>query len=120
MNPHSLLPRNTSSMAAWLRTEVFTRIRQSPESTQEMEMQKYWRNVFADRARQPRDRCARSKEGTHETINFSAMRAIMSVLFLGITAAPGLALAASGIPPLMAERWVNSTPLTADVLRGKV
>lgn len=51
---------------------------------------------------------------------FSAMRAIMTLLLLWATAAPGLALAASGIPALKSERWVNSTPLTAEALRGKV
>ena len=51
---------------------------------------------------------------------FSPMKAIMPLLFLGITAAPGLGFAASGIPALEAERWVNSTPLNADALRGKV
>jgi len=48
------------------------------------------------------------------------MKAIMTLLFLGVTAAPGLALAASDMPALNAERWVNSTPLTAEALRGKV
>ena len=47
-------------------------------------------------------------------------RAIMSLLFLGATAAAGPALAASDIPALEAQRWVNSTPLTAEALRGKV
>src|ERR1700752_1941574 len=51
---------------------------------------------------------------------FSAMKAIMPWLFLGVTAAAGPALAASDIPALKAERWVNSTPLTAEALRGKV
>jgi thiol-disulfide isomerase/thioredoxin len=53
-------------------------------------------------------------------IDFSAMKAIMPLLFFGVMAAPGLALAASEIPALKAERWVNSTPLTAEALRGKV
>ena len=52
--------------------------------------------------------------------DFSAMKAIMSLVLLGISAAPELALAASDIPPLRAERWVNSPPLTAEALRGKV
>jgi thiol-disulfide isomerase/thioredoxin len=51
---------------------------------------------------------------------FSAMKAIMPLLFLGVTAAADFALAASDIPDLRAERWVNSTPLTVDALRGKV
>src|SRR5258708_36041566 len=48
------------------------------------------------------------------------MKASMPLLFLGVTAAPGFALAASDIPALKAERWVNSPPLTAEALRGKV
>jgi thiol-disulfide isomerase/thioredoxin len=44
----------------------------------------------------------------------------MSLLFLGMTGGPGLAMAASEIPALMAERWVNSPPLTPEGLRGKV
>ena len=52
--------------------------------------------------------------------DFSAMKAIIALLFLGITATPGLARAASEIPELRAERWVNSTPLAPDALRGKV
>src|SRR6516165_8040322 len=48
------------------------------------------------------------------------MRAVMPFLFLGATAAPGLAIAASEMPPLKAERWVNSAPLTPEALRGKV
>ena len=47
-------------------------------------------------------------------------RAIAWFMFLGITAGPGLAIAAGGMPPLNATRWVNSTPLTSDALRGKV
>ncbi len=52
--------------------------------------------------------------------DFSVMKAITSLLFLAIAAAPGLALAANDIPVLKAERWVNSSPLTAEALRGKV
>jgi len=37
-----------------------------------------------------------------------------------LAAAPALALAASGIPALEAQRWVNSSPLNAEGLRGKV
>jgi len=51
--------------------------------------------------------------------DFSALKAILPLLFLGV-AAPGLALAASEMPALKAERWVNSTALTAEALRGKV
>jgi thiol-disulfide isomerase/thioredoxin len=44
----------------------------------------------------------------------------MSLLFLGATASAGLAFAASELPALNAERWVNSPPLTPEALRGKV
>src|SRR6478672_241705 len=39
---------------------------------------------------------------------------------LGAVAASCLASAASTLPPLRAERWVNSPPLTSEGLRGKV
>jgi thiol-disulfide isomerase/thioredoxin len=42
------------------------------------------------------------------------------VLCLGVVAASCLASAASKLPPLRAERWVNSPPLSAEALRGKV
>jgi len=48
------------------------------------------------------------------------MRAILPFLFMGVTAGPGLAIAANEMPPLKAERWVNSPPLAAEALRGKV
>ena len=48
------------------------------------------------------------------------MRAILPFLLLGLTAGPGLASAAGDMPAFMAARWVNSTPLTAEALRGKV
>jgi len=48
------------------------------------------------------------------------IRAFAWFLFLGITAVPGLAIAAGAMPPLNATRWVNSTPLTPEALRGKV
>ena len=41
-------------------------------------------------------------------------------LLLGVIAASCLASAASTLPPLKATRWVNSPPLTAETLRGKV
>jgi hypothetical protein len=41
-------------------------------------------------------------------------------LILGIVAVSSLAAAASSLPSLKAERWVNSAPLTAEALRGKV
>jgi thiol-disulfide isomerase/thioredoxin len=44
----------------------------------------------------------------------------LSLLLLGIVAASCLASAASRLPSLNAERWVNSAPLTAETLRGKV
>jgi thiol-disulfide isomerase/thioredoxin len=52
--------------------------------------------------------------------DFWAMKAIMPVLFLGATVTADFALAASDVPDLKAQRWVNSTPLTAEALRGKV
>lgn len=48
------------------------------------------------------------------------MKAILPFMFLGVTAGPGLAVAASEIPAFKVERWVNSKPLTAEALRGKV
>ena len=39
---------------------------------------------------------------------------------LGAVAASCLASAASNLPRLRAERWVNSPPLSAEALRGKV
>ncbi|HEX7139468.1 MAG TPA: hypothetical protein VF219_16565 [Vicinamibacterales bacterium] len=41
-------------------------------------------------------------------------------LCLGVVAAPYLANAASNLPSLKAERWVNSAPLTAETLRRRV
>jgi len=52
--------------------------------------------------------------------SYRLMRVGLPFLFAGVTAGPGLAIAASAIPPLEAVRWVNSTPLTAEALRGKV
>ena len=48
------------------------------------------------------------------------MKALIPLLFLGITAGPGFAIAAGEMPPLNATRWVNSAPLTPEALRGKV
>src|SRR5947208_116125 len=48
------------------------------------------------------------------------MRLTLPILCLGVIAASSLASAASNLPPLKAERWVNSPPLTAEALRGKV
>jgi len=46
--------------------------------------------------------------------------AILPLLLLGVTARADFAMAASKIPVLNATRWVNSTPLTPEALRGKV
>jgi thiol-disulfide isomerase/thioredoxin len=48
-----------------------------------------------------------------------AMKALPFVL-LGVVAASCLASAASSLPSIKAERWVNSPPLTPEALRGKV
>ena len=48
------------------------------------------------------------------------MKAILSFLLLGVTAGAALARAPGEIPAFMVERWVNSTPLNVDSLRGKV
>ncbi|MBI3474161.1 MAG: redoxin domain-containing protein [Acidobacteria bacterium] len=48
------------------------------------------------------------------------MRTILLLLFLAVIVGPRLASAAGKIPSLKAERWVNSPPLTAENLRGKV
>ena len=48
------------------------------------------------------------------------MRVTLPMLCLGVVAAPCLASAASNLPSLKAQRWVNSPPLTAEALRGKV
>jgi thiol-disulfide isomerase/thioredoxin len=54
------------------------------------------------------------------TIEFSALRSIIPLLFFGIMATLGMAGAASQIPELTAERWVNSAPLNSEAMRGKV
>jgi hypothetical protein len=41
-------------------------------------------------------------------------------LLLSVIAVSCLASAASSLPALKAERWVNSAPLTAETLQGKV
>jgi Thioredoxin like C-terminal domain/AhpC/TSA family len=48
------------------------------------------------------------------------MRTILLLLFAGIVVGSSLAGAANKLPTLKAERWVNSAPLTAAGLRGKV
>ena len=48
------------------------------------------------------------------------MRTILPLLVAGIVAGSCLAGAASRLPALKAQRWVNSAPLTPEGLRGKV
>ena len=48
------------------------------------------------------------------------MRAILPFVFLGVVAASCLVGAAGKLPAFRVERWVNSAPLTAAGLRGKV
>ena len=50
----------------------------------------------------------------------SLTRAVLPLLFLGVTGSPGLAMAASEMPALKPARWVNSPPLTPEALRGKI
>jgi hypothetical protein len=44
----------------------------------------------------------------------------LPLIFLGVAAASCLANAASSVPSLKATRWVNSPPVTAEMLRGKI
>jgi len=48
------------------------------------------------------------------------MMKVALVVSLGAVAVSSLAGATSSLPPLRAERWVNSQPLTTERLRGKV
>ena len=48
------------------------------------------------------------------------MRTILPLLVASIVAGSCLAGAASRLPALKAQRWVNSAPLTPEGLRGKV
>jgi thiol-disulfide isomerase/thioredoxin len=48
------------------------------------------------------------------------MKTILPLLFFGVLAGSCLVGAAGKLPALTAERWVNSPPLTAAGLRGKV
>ena len=48
------------------------------------------------------------------------MKTILPVLFFGVVAASCLVGAAAKLPAFTPERWVNSAPLTAAGLRGKV
>jgi len=55
-----------------------------------------------------------------EAIKRRFTRTIMPLLLFGATGSPGLAIVAGEMPPLNATRWVNSSPLTPEALRGKV
>jgi thiol-disulfide isomerase/thioredoxin len=48
------------------------------------------------------------------------MRAILLFIFAGIVVGSSFAGAANRLPAFKPERWVNSAPLTAEALRGKV
>ena len=48
------------------------------------------------------------------------MKSIIPLLFLGVLAGACLVGAAGKLPAFTVERWVNSMPLTAEALRGKV
>ena len=48
------------------------------------------------------------------------MKTILPLLFFGVLAGSCLVGAAGKLPAFTAERWVNSAPLTAAGLRGKV
>jgi thiol-disulfide isomerase/thioredoxin len=53
-------------------------------------------------------------------LRYPVMNAIMSLMILGAAAGPGLAMAAGETPAFKATRWVNSAPIGAEALRGKV
>ena len=48
------------------------------------------------------------------------MRTILTLVFFGAIAGSCLVGAAGKLPAFSVERWVNSPPLTAEGLRGKV
>jgi len=48
------------------------------------------------------------------------MRAALPLALLGVAMSAGAAGATADMPALAVERWVNSPPLTPDMLRGKV
>lgn len=48
------------------------------------------------------------------------MKAILPLLFFSVVAGSGLASAAGTLPAFTVERWVNSAPLNAEALRGKI
>jgi Thioredoxin like C-terminal domain len=47
-------------------------------------------------------------------------KAILALVFLGVAIGAGATDAAADMPAFKVERWVNSSPLTPDMLRGKV
>ena len=48
------------------------------------------------------------------------MKAVLPLLLFGVVSGACLVSAASRLPVFKVERWVNSSPLTAEALRGKV
>ena len=48
------------------------------------------------------------------------MKTLLSFVLLGVVIGAGTASAAGDMPAFTVERWVNSTPLTPEMLRGKV
>ena len=48
------------------------------------------------------------------------MRSVLPLLFLGVLVGACLVGATGKLPAFTVERWVNSMPLTAESLRGKV
>jgi hypothetical protein len=48
------------------------------------------------------------------------MKSIFALLVLGLAATPNVAKSAGKMPPFKVESWLNSAPLTPDILLGKV
>jgi thiol-disulfide isomerase/thioredoxin len=48
------------------------------------------------------------------------MKVILPLLFFGVVSCAGFASAAARLPVFKVERWVNSPPLSAEALRGRV
>ena len=48
------------------------------------------------------------------------LRASLPVVLLGVAVGATAVSAGRDMPAFKVERWVNSAPLTADMLRGKV